>query len=235
MYHDIATDIIKRINRGDFDTKLPTEQALMDSYGVSRNTIRRAIDLIYQRGLLRRVQGSGYYINSQPSASKAIMNLSAGTGNALHSPETHLTSKVVTFDKVNVDHAHARLMHVADGTEMFRVVRLRYLDGELYCLEHAYFLTALIPVLTVNAVNDSIFEFLKETYAITPTSSDDYVSIEQLTADQASLLDRPLGASVLCLSQLNYCGNGSFFNYSITHYVYPGMHFYFHAAPLASN
>lgn len=235
MYHEIANDIINKINQGDFDTKLPTEQELMARYGVSRNTIRRAIDVVYQRGLLRRVQGSGYYINRQPSASKAIMNLSAGTGNAMHSAETHLTSKVVTFDKVNVDHEYARLMHVPDGTEMYRVVRLRSLEGELYCLEQAYFLTKLIPVLTVEAVNDSILTFLKETYAITPTSSDDFVSVEQLTADQASLLERPVGDSVLCLSQLNYCGNGTFFNYSITHYVYPGIHFYFHAAPLVSN
>ena len=29
MYHEIANDIINKINQGDFDTKLPTEQELM--------------------------------------------------------------------------------------------------------------------------------------------------------------------------------------------------------------
>ena len=235
MYHDIAKDIIAKINDGTFDDKLPTEQELMAQYGVSRNTIRRAIDIVYQRGLLRRVQGSGYYVNSQPSASKAIMNLSVGTGLAMHTPDTKLTSKVVTFDKIRVDHTHAKLMRVADNTEMFRIVRLRYLDGEVYNLEHGYYPTSVVPVLTVDAINDSIFEFLNETYNIQATSSEDYVSMEALTADQAQLLGKDPGDCVLALSQLNFCGNGLFFNYSISQYVYPGMRFYFHAASLSSN
>ncbi|WDF82581.1 GntR family transcriptional regulator [Lacticaseibacillus pabuli] len=235
MYHDIANDIIAKINDGTFDVKLPTEQELTSQYEVSRNTIRRAIDVVYQRGLLRRVQGSGYYVNNQPSASKAIMNLSIGTGLAMHSPDSKLTSKVVTFDKIRVTHAEARLMRVADNTEMWRVVRVRYLDDEIYNLEHSYYPTSVVPVLTVDAVNDSIFEFLDETYDIQPTSSEDYVSIEALTADQASPLGQQPGEKVLALSQLNFCGNGLFFNYSISQYVYPGMRFYFHAANLSSN
>jgi len=63
VYHDIADDITKSINEGLFDKKLPTEVQLMARYNVSRNTIRKAIDLVYQKGLLRRVQGSGYFIN----------------------------------------------------------------------------------------------------------------------------------------------------------------------------
>lgn len=235
LYHTIAEDIIAKINRGNFDTKLPTEQMLIEQYGVSRNTIRRAIDVVYQRGLLRRVQGSGYYINQVPSTSKAILNLSVGTGEAMHSPEFHLTSHVVTFDKIRADHKLARLMSVADDTEMFRVVRLRSLDHVQYSLETAYFLTRVIPELTVEAVNHSIFDYLRETYRIKSSSTEDYISLEALEPDQASLLGKEVGAHVMALSQLNYYGNNTLFNYSTTYFVYPDLRFYVHSSQLSSN
>lgn len=235
MYHDIAEDIIAQINRGEFEQKLPTEKTLMDTYQVSRNTIRRAIDVVYQRGLLRRVQGSGYYINQLPSSSKAILNLSVGTGIAMHSPDYHLTSHVVTFDKILADHPLARTMSIPDGTELYRVVRVRFLDKIEYSLEQAYYLTSVIPVITVEAVNHSIFDFLKETYGIQTTSSEHYISMAELQADQASLLGKEVGTPVMALSQLNFHGNTALFNYSTTYFVYPDMQFYFHASHLSSN
>lgn len=235
LYHDIAEDIIAKINNGVFDTKLPTEQALMQQYDVSRNTIRRAIDVVYQRGLLRRVQGSGYYINQLPSSSKAILNLSIGTGEPMHSPEFHLTSHVVTFDKILAPHHLARLMNVVDGTEMYRVVRLRFLDDVEYSLESSYYLTSVVPVLTVDAVNNSIFAFLRETYGIKTSSSEDYISLEALGPDQSSLLGKEVGDEVMALSQLNYYGNNTLFNYSTTFFVYPDLRFYVHSSHLSSN
>ncbi|KRM56144.1 transcription regulator [Lacticaseibacillus sharpeae JCM 1186 = DSM 20505] len=235
LYHDIAEDIIAKINNGEFDTKLPTEQALMNQYNVSRNTIRRAIDVVYQRGLLRRVQGSGYYINQLPSTSKAILNLSVGTGGPMHSAEYHLTSHVVTFDKILAPHKLARLMSVVDGTELYRVVRLRFLDDVEYSLECSYYLTSVVPVLTVDAVNNSIFGFVRETYGIRVTSSEDYISMEALQPDQASLLGREVGDEVMALSQLNFYGNNSLFNYSTTYFVYPDLRFYVHSSHLSSN
>lgn len=64
MYHQIAEKLLQAIQSGEYKTKLPTEQELMKQFNVSRNTIRRAIDVVYQHGLLRRIQGSGYYINN---------------------------------------------------------------------------------------------------------------------------------------------------------------------------
>ena len=68
MYREIATKLVAAIQDGVFTVKLPTEAQLMERYHASRNTIRKAIDLIYQQGLLRRVQGSGYYITNTISS-----------------------------------------------------------------------------------------------------------------------------------------------------------------------
>lgn len=77
MYRDIATKLVAAIQDGIFTVKLPTEAQLMERYQASRNTIRKAIDLVYQQGLLRRVQGSGYYITNIQLQHKTVVNLSA--------------------------------------------------------------------------------------------------------------------------------------------------------------
>lgn len=55
MYHDIAEQLIQDILAGKYPVKLPTEQVLMDRYQASRNTIRKALDVIFAHGLVRRV------------------------------------------------------------------------------------------------------------------------------------------------------------------------------------
>lgn len=235
MYHDIADDITKSINEGLFDKKLPTEVQLMARYNVSRNTIRKAIDLVYQKGLLRRVQGSGYFINDISLSEKTVINLSVGAGQPLHLADGKLVSKVITFDKINADIALANRMSIKNGSELYRVIRLRYLNNELYCLEQAYYVRAEVPFLSVESVNQSIFTFLRENYGISANNSEDYISLEKLTEEDAALLELPTGTPALTMNQLNFYGNNIIFNFSTTIYVYPGLNFYFHSANLTSN
>lgn len=55
------------------DAKLPTENEMMKQFGVSRQSVRRAIRELEERGLVRTVQGSGSYINeSSPVVSNKI-------------------------------------------------------------------------------------------------------------------------------------------------------------------
>ncbi|MFC6171184.1 GntR family transcriptional regulator [Loigolactobacillus jiayinensis] len=235
MYHDIADDITKSINEGLFDKKLPTEVQLMARYNVSRNTIRKAIDLVYQKGLLRRVQGSGYFVNDISLAEKTVINLSVGAGQPLHFADGKLISKVITFDKIYADAALARRMSIKNGSELYRVIRLRYLNNILYCLEQAYYVRSEVPFLSVDSVNQSIFSFLRENYGISANNSEDYISLEKLTPEDAALLELPAGTPALAMNQLNFYGNNIIFNCSTTIYVYPGLNFYFHSANLTSN
>lgn len=50
-------------------TRLPTEKALCATYGVSRNTLRRAVERLRAEGLLRVLQGSGTYVLRMPEQS----------------------------------------------------------------------------------------------------------------------------------------------------------------------
>ncbi|MCI1894272.1 MAG: GntR family transcriptional regulator [Lactobacillus sp.] len=235
MYHQIAEELLQSIQAGEYQSKLPTEQELMKRFNVSRNTIRRAIDVVYQHGLLRRIQGSGYYVNNVQLQSTMTINLSIGAGKSL-AKRGPLKSKIVTFDRVLAREIPlAQKMKINDDTELWRIIRLRYFNGMLYCLEEAYYLRDVVPFISTDVLDDSLFDFVKETYDIDPDSSDDFLSMTTLGPDKADLMNLKPGTSLLTLAQINYMRNNVIFNFSQTVYCYPGLDFYFHSAHLSSN
>ncbi|ETY72833.1 GntR family transcriptional regulator [Lactiplantibacillus fabifermentans T30PCM01] len=228
MYRAIAQDIIKSIIAEEYETKLPTEKVLMARFGASRNTIRKAIDVVFQHGLLRRVQGSGYFIIKAPQNSATVLNLSIGFDRAAMVAGGPLVSKVVTFDKVQANEALAQQGNVAVGDELYRVVRLRYLKDALYDLEESYFPRAAVPFLSLDSVQHSIFAFLREAYGIYGSTTENYVHQVRLDAPRAKLVGLPVGDKTMCLDGINYLANGTVFNFSSTYFVYEDLELYYH-------
>lgn len=58
-YLQLAAQLQAEITNGTFSDKLPTEQALCETYGVSRQTVRRALEHLAEGGLIEKRQGSG--------------------------------------------------------------------------------------------------------------------------------------------------------------------------------
>ncbi|CAM3232721.1 GntR family transcriptional regulator [Lactiplantibacillus plajomi] len=235
MYRDIATKLVNAIQDGQFETKLPTEAQLMERFHASRNTIRKAIDLVYQQGLLRRVQGSGYYITNIQLRHKTVVNLSA---RSLYNSNLHprdLESQVLTFDTVKSNTTFSRQYGIPTDEELYRVTRLRYWHDQLYCLEKAYYLRSVVPYLSPEAVNSSIWDFLSEAYGIGVANSDDYLSLARLTKEEALLMDLEEGATYMALDSANYYKNNGLLNFSHTIFVYPDLALYFHTTNLANN
>lgn len=63
----VVDKLLLRIHSGEYppDTRLPSERALASKLGVSRNTIREALDVLENRDLIRRRQGSGSFVTPQ--------------------------------------------------------------------------------------------------------------------------------------------------------------------------
>ena len=59
-------------NRFSSNSKIPSENALCRRLSVSRETVRRALDRLVEEGLLRRVRGSGTYINKEAALSREL-------------------------------------------------------------------------------------------------------------------------------------------------------------------
>lgn len=227
IYHTIAEQIIDSIITKKFTTKLPTEAQLMELYGVSRNTIRRAIGVVFQRGLLKRVQGSGYFINDITRDGKLVVNLSMGAGEPVRDQDTGFKSKVLSFREITVDEEFSKESKIPVGEKVYRIIRLRFLKEKIYCLETAHYLKSVVPYIPRDAAKKSLFKFIKEAYDLDITNSENYTSVTCLDETQAKNLEKKVGSQELTLTQYSYCRNNVLMNYTYTIYVYPNLNFYF--------
>lgn len=79
-YMEIARNISEKIFYKEFKKQLPSENELIDQYHVSRNTIRNAISILANHGIIKRVQGSGYFINQQLINNDELMLMASKDG-----------------------------------------------------------------------------------------------------------------------------------------------------------
>ena len=75
-YYQLKEILEKRIQSGEFQPgdQFPTDEQLCQEYGLSRGTVRRAIGILIDAGLLRRDQGRGTFLNA-PQLSPVFFRL----------------------------------------------------------------------------------------------------------------------------------------------------------------
>ncbi len=70
IYRQIAAVIARRISEGTYEPRraIPSEVALCDEFGVSRNTVRAAVKLLNEQGLVVTVMGRGTFVVARDDA-----------------------------------------------------------------------------------------------------------------------------------------------------------------------
>lgn len=130
-YHAIADDLRSRIDAGEFAAGrlLPSESELSESFAASRVTVRRALDVLRDEGLLDSRQGFGWFVAADPLR-QTLAHL--GTIESQLAAEG-LTSarRVLDFRFVT---APARVREVLDVSTVLRVRRINLADGEPFAL-----------------------------------------------------------------------------------------------------
>lgn len=87
LYYQVENSIREKIENGEWKVgqKLPTEPELCQFFGVSRTTIRQAVDSLVSAGLLAKKQGSGTYVTQATTARNHLNFLLSASTFILHS------------------------------------------------------------------------------------------------------------------------------------------------------
>ena len=62
-YVQVANDVQRRISEGEISAKLPSERSFGEEYGVAYTTVRHAMAVLRERGIIVTVHGRGTYVN----------------------------------------------------------------------------------------------------------------------------------------------------------------------------
>lgn len=61
-YLQVANDVARRIEAGEVTEKLPSERSLAEEYGVAYTTVRHAMEVLRERGMIQTVHGRGTFV-----------------------------------------------------------------------------------------------------------------------------------------------------------------------------
>ncbi|WP_239472283.1 GntR family transcriptional regulator [Streptomyces sp. NEAU-S7GS2] len=188
---------------------LPHEEVIGADYGVSRNTVRQALDLLRAEQLVERQPGVGTVVVCQkyPHALDRLM----GLAETLH-PHGRVTNEVRTISPVPAPAPApvADRLRIPPRSEVLYVERLRRLDGLPLSLDLTYVPMHIgLPLLDADLENNDVFRLIEET-AGQPLGTAE-ITLEAVNADahSAAVLEAPRGTAVLMLERLTHLADGA--------------------------
>ncbi len=191
-YDAILKSLRKKIESGKypFGEMLPSEHRLIEIYDCSRNTVRRAIKELADEGYVQTVHGKGVQVlyRNQDETLFSIGGVESMKEAAERNKLT-LFTKVVHFSEITVDAEQSLKTGFDEGSELFYVQRVRYLDGEAQIIDHNYFLKDVVRDLTVSIAEGSIYDYMEHTLGEVILTTRRRYTVEKATKLDKKYLD----------------------------------------------
>lgn len=206
LYQQVAERISADVERDGLrpGDRLPSERVLCQRVGVSRMTLRAALGLLVERGLVVSSAARGWFVasDSAPEVASPVLGfseLAAAQG-------LRVSSRVLTANIRGADLDEAEVFRIAPGAALFELRRVRHLDDLAIAVDHSRVPAALVPgVEAVDFTSASLYAVLRAAPApVLPVSAD--YSVEAVPADPEDvvLLDVPDGVPLLVATQRTY-------------------------------
>ncbi|SFG41402.1 transcriptional regulator, GntR family [Halobacillus alkaliphilus] len=162
LYKQVANKIKNQILSDHLDKgdAIPSEQKLADFYGVSRVTIRQAVQTLVNEEILYKVRGSGTYVK-QSKIEHDIYRLQSFT-EEMESLGQNPSNQVLDFHMQTPVETIKDTLQLKDGEKVFFIRRLRSGDGEPMILEETYMPVSLFPDLSVEVMTHSKYEYVEK-------------------------------------------------------------------------
>jgi GntR family transcriptional regulator len=214
LYHQLKTAILREIEAGRWPPggQLPTEDALIERFRVSKITVRQALRELAQMGYIRREQGRGTFVQ-RPPLEEGPRELTSFTGE-MRGHGLIATSRVLEQGIMPATADVAARLNMTAGAPVFRLRRLRLADEEPMGLQTAYIPVRLVPGIdTLSFEDKSLYEVLASRYSLYPAAARETHQAIAVPDEAALLLRVPAGSPTLSAERLTSLADGRPFEY----------------------
>ncbi|WP_312251889.1 UTRA domain-containing protein [Streptococcus parasuis] len=219
-YKKVYQDIKKKIEDQVWSTgqALPTENELMEIYSYSKDTIRKALSLLEMDGYIQKKQGKSSIVIEHGLMKEQYLSeiKTAGELNkrSKHKIQTELTSLYIVQGQDDL----MSTFEVDDKVDFYRVSRVRTIDSERLEYEISYFDRRVIPYLSKEIAESSIYRYLEEELKLTISHSRREISFRFANEEEKQLMDLADYEMVVVVTSVTYLSNGQAFQYGTISY-----------------
>ncbi|MEZ9566104.1 GntR family transcriptional regulator [Vibrio artabrorum] len=159
LYERVRSEIEQRIEQRLYEAgeKLPTEAELCKEFNVSRITIRKAMKMLYESGIIIGVRGSGNFVREHHSQMYKYRLDSFAEENI----SSDYKNKVINFTLIPAPKEIAKLLKIGNDEYVHHAKRIRFKDGKPIQLEECWMPKSLFPDLSVATLEGSKYHYIE--------------------------------------------------------------------------
>ncbi|MCC6616137.1 MAG: GntR family transcriptional regulator [Anaerolineae bacterium] len=205
LYQQLYDVLRQQISTGELQPgdPLPTEEQLTETYGISRVTTRKALQLLADEGLLIRHPGKGTYINTQ----KTEESLQSLRGFAELMIEQHPSQvmEIKGFEIIPASPTVAQLLTLGEEDRILRIRRRHVINGRPVALAIIDLPYAFGSLLTPHDVaTRTIYDLLADKAKVNIKRAVQRISAMAADDDLADALSAGTGAPLLVVRRVTY-------------------------------
>jgi GntR family transcriptional regulator, trehalose operon transcriptional repressor len=214
-FHEIYQELSNQIQDGVLspDSQLPSEHELAVRYGASRETVRKALNLLSQNGFIQKIRGKGSIVLETNKFSFPVSGLVSFKELAESMRKSSVTT-VHEFGLMEPDQILQQQLQ-ADADELiWKVIRSRQIDGETIILDKDYFLKKYVPKLTKEVAEKSIYEYLEKELGLKISFAKKEIVVVDCTDEDNRWMDLSNFQHVVVVKNYVYLDDASLFQYT---------------------
>lgn len=192
--------IMHELSPGD---RIPSENELIAEYGVSRNTVRQAIDALIKQNLVYRLKGKGTFILRE-RLQYGLLKLVSFTEET-YQRGMRPSSRLLRLERMVPPAKIGEKLRLSKGEEVFLVERLRLANGKPMALNYSYHPCSLCPTLDHEDIsNDSIYRIIETQYHLNINCAKQVLKPTIASEYEANLLQIKTGSALLQVEGVAY-------------------------------
>jgi GntR family transcriptional regulator len=199
----VRSALTQRIGSGQLrpGQRLGAERALAAELGVSRATLRQALAVLEEGGVVRRVPGRGGGTFVAKGKIERDLSQIVGVPALLRSQGVVAGTRVLSARLAEPDDVTAQALRTRPGELVVDLVRIRLADSRPFSLEHARLPAKRFPGLLELPLGGSVYELIEEHFGATPAEATERIEVVLASADEAAILDVEPGAPLLAITR----------------------------------
>lgn len=213
IYENIREQIVNHKLKAN--TYLAGEFELMKIYDASRDTVRKALNLLANNGYIHKEKGKGSLILDNSMINFPVSGLTSykelEQSKLIGSSHTY----VKEFVMMKADDEMKQLLYMEDG-EVFKVVRVREIDGEKIILDTDYLKADIVKGLEVKHAQDSLYDYIENELGLRVSFARKEITVIPATQEEKELLDMKDFDLLVCVRSFTYLEDATLFEYTIS-------------------
>lgn len=214
-YFVIYQELAKKIDEGAYQAKefLPSEHELCAIYGTSRETIRKALNLLAENGYIQKIRGKGSLVIDRSKFDLPVSGL-VSFQEITEKLEQKPKTVVHTCSLIRPSEYIAEQLKADAKDSVWEVKRTRQFQGEGIILDKDYFLEKYVTYLDADIAGQSIYHYLENKLNLKISYAKKEIIVEEPTMEDKTLLDIEGFQHIVVIKNYVYLEDATLFQYT---------------------